>query len=195
MNTDFLPKGYETPKSYGNYFSFEKGENRFRVLGSAIVGWVYWDKENKPHRSDKPWKTIPADARVEDGKQKPPKHFWAFPVWNYAAEKPQIMEVTQATIMGPMETLAANEKWGSPKGYDIVVKATGDGLEREYSVVPEPHSEAPKVDISNIFLPALYSGGDPFNATTSDGSPMPNFDNPPQPAEVTAEDFPEPTIS
>lgn len=197
---DFLPKGYEVPKTAGNYFKLEKGDNRFRVLSSAIVGWEYWTCDKKPIRSRTPFKGVPADAKLEDVKDNNgvvirqefrPKHFWAFIVWNYASEKVQVMEITQATIMEPMGTLAKNAKWGSPQGYDIVITATGDGFEREYSVVPEPHSQAPKADISGVFLDALYRGEDPFNSTTSDGSPMPSFDSP----EVTENDFPEGTIS
>jgi hypothetical protein len=172
---DFLPKGYTAPKTSGNYFRFEKGENRFRILSSAIVGYEYWDTANKPHRSRSPFQSVPADAKLEDGKFKP-KHFWAFVVWNYAESKVQIMEITQTTIMAAIEALVRNPKWGAPQGFDVVVNATGDGLEREYAVVPEPHTPAPDKDISTVYLEELYTGGDPFAAKTSDGRPVPSFD-------------------
>lgn len=164
MDTSFLPTGYTVPKTSGNYFKFQKGENRFRILSSAIIGYEYFTTENKPVRSRTPFQTAPADAKIEDGKFKP-KHFWAFLVWNYAEGKVQVMEITQTTIMAAIEALVSNPKWGKPQGYDIVATATGDGLDREYSVVPEPHTEAPDADISNVRLEALYSGDDPFNAS------------------------------
>jgi hypothetical protein len=184
MDNAFLPKGYTAPKNTGNYYKLEKGDNRFRILSSAIIGYEYWTKENKPVRSRKQFTSVPADAKLNDKGQFAPKHFWAFLVWNYDEKKVQVMEITQTTIMAGIEAFVKNPKWGAPQGYDIVVHATGDGMEREYNVVPEPHSEAPKADISLIFLDALFDGGDPFNSTTSDGSSMPNFD-------VQPEDIPE----
>lgn len=158
----FLPPGYTAPKASGNYFKLEKGENRFRIMSSAIVGHEYWNTDNKPIRSREPFKTVPADARIEEGKFKP-KHFWAFVVFNYAENKLQVMEITQTTIMSAIEALVANPKWGPPQKYDLVVNATGDGLDREYAVVPEPHTEAPSADASGVRLEELYTGGDPFN--------------------------------
>jgi hypothetical protein len=179
----FLPPGYTAPKASGNYFKLEKGENRFRILSSAIVGYLYWTTDNKPVRSREAFKSIPSDARIDDGKFKP-KHFWAFLVWNYGEGRAQVMEITQTTIMSAIEALVSNPKWGKPQGYDIVVNATGDGLEREYAVVPEPHTEAPAADIKGVSLEALFDGGDPFA---------------PKDSEIVPEDFPkqadEPSIS
>lgn len=204
MDNSFLPTGYTAPKASGNYFKLEKGENRFRILSSAIIGYEYWTVDKKPVRSRTPFNGTPQDAKLEDVKDQQgnvirrefrPKHFWAFVVWNYAESKIQVMEITQTTIMSAIEALVKNPKWGKPQGYDIVVTATGDGFDREYSTVPEPHTDAPTADISNIYLEQLFDGGDPFNATTSDGSPMPNFDR----GEIVPEDFPPqdavPTIS
>lgn len=116
---------------------------------------------------------MPSDAKIEDGKFKP-KHFWAFLVVNYAEGKLQVMEITQTTIMAAIEALVSNPKWGKPQGYDIVVNATGDGLDREYAVVPEPHTKAPEADIKNVSLEALFDGGDPFapkDETTVEAEP------------------------
>lgn len=175
MDNSFLPKGYTAPKTAGNYFKFEKGENRFRIMSSAIVGHEYWTADNKPVRSRSPFRSVPDDARLDEGVFKP-KHFWAFVVWNYALNRLQVMEVTQQTIQSAIEALVQNPKWGPPQGYDIVIKASGDGFDREYTVVPEPHTPAPQHDISNVYLEELYTGGDPFAPKTSDGKPMPSFD-------------------
>jgi len=158
---NFLPPNYEAPKTEGNYFKFKEGDNRFRVLSSAIVGYEYWTLDKKPIRSKEMWEEIPANAkRNENGSFQ--KFFWAFIVWNYDAEKVQIMEVTQKTIQEGIEALVLNKKWGDPKKYDLVIKAEGEKLERTYQVIPEPHSEAPEADISRIKLEALFEGLDPF---------------------------------
>ena len=91
------------------------------------------------------------------------KHFWAFPVWNYDASRVQVMELTQKSIMGSIKSYVENKKWGDPTGYDLVVTRTGEGLETEYTTIAEPHSPAPKADISKVNAKALFGGGDPFS--------------------------------
>lgn len=157
----FLPKGYKAPVSEGNYFKFKQGENRFRILSSAIVGFQHWTTDNKPVRTAEALTERPANAKVDENGNFQ-KHFWAFVVYNYDAGKPQIMEITQKTIQQGIGALSDNSKWGDVKGYDIVVSRSGEGLETEYSVLPEPKSEAPKADISQINLNALFRGEDPF---------------------------------
>lgn len=158
---NFLPKDYEAPKTEGNYYKFKKGTNTFRILSPAIFGYEYWTRENKTVRSVEPWEERPEDMKP-DGKV---SYFMAFIVWNYDAKKAQILEITQKTVREAIENLAQNKKWGDPSKYDIVVEAKGDGMEREYAVLPEPHSEAPKADISNINLEALFDGEDPFKVS------------------------------
>lgn len=161
MDNNFLPTDYEAPKSEEKYFKFKEGDNRFRVLSSAIVGYEYWTLEKKPVRSKSMWEEKPANAKVnENGSFQ--KFFWAFIVWNYDLGKVQIMQITQKTIQEGLEALVLNKKWGDPKKYDIVIKAEGEKLDRTYQVIPEPHSDAPEADISQIKLTALYDGADPF---------------------------------
>ena len=52
----FLPDNYSEPVE-SNYMSFEEGDNTFRVLDKATVGWEYWKetiiegkKVNRPVR-------------------------------------------------------------------------------------------------------------------------------------------------
>lgn len=159
---DFLPTGYEAPVIEGDYLKLKKGENRFRVLSSAITGFEYWNTSNKPVRSKEMWEEAPSDIKPDQNKI---RHFWAFVVWNYGANKVQIMEITQKGIQESIRAYVANPKWGSPKGYDLVINASGDGLEREYTTIAEPHSPAPEANISNIKLDALFKGEDPFSST------------------------------
>lgn len=160
MDNSFLPPNYEAPKTTGDYLNkFPEGKTTFRILSSAITGYQYWNKEKKPVRSPEPWDERPDD--MQEGSQV--RHFWAFIIYNYEAKKVQIMELTQKTIMGPIQDYVENPKWGNPLKYDLVVSRKGKDLnDTEYTVIAEPHSEAPKADISQINLQALFDGADPF---------------------------------
>lgn len=180
---DFLPTDFKIPASPSNYMKLVDGENTFRVLSSAIIGFEYWTNENKPVRS----KEVPEETpniKMRNGQADKVKHFWAFIVWNYATKQIQILELTQKSIMQAIKALVDNKKWGKPSGYDITVTRTGEGLDTEYSVMPNPHSELTK-EIAEVYnskqinLNALYEGKDPFE-TTKDygGKDYPKFEEP-----------------
>ena len=167
MNKEFLPNDYKLPDNKG-YMKLKDGENNFRVLSSAIVGYEYWNTNNKPTRSKEASKSIPDDIRLDkDGNPTKVKHFWAFVVWNYESEAIQILEITQATIQGAIKAIVDNKKWGSPKNYDITITRTGEGFDTEYSVMPNPHSDLEGKIIEafeekQIDLDALFEGANPF---------------------------------
>lgn len=173
--TDFLPSNYDVPQKAGNYMKFVDGENRFRILGSPILGWEAWEDTaeggRKPirKRMDQPFST---DEVSEPDKI---KHFWAMPVWNYKDERVQILEITQKKIQKSLRALAKDEDWGSPKEYDIVVTKSGEKLNTEYEVNPKPHKKLdPGVTEMyknmGIKLEALYEGKDPFASEHVDPS-------------------------
>lgn len=160
----FLPQNYEIPKSPSNYMKFVEGPNTFRVLTSAIIGYEYFDKDNKPVRSKEAFEETPTNIK-QGGKIKP---FWAFVVYNYQDKLIQILELTQKSIMSSMKANIDNPKWGSPLQYDITVTRTGEGLDTEYITQAEPPIATPTEEVVNAFmgkkinLEALYSGADPF---------------------------------
>lgn len=161
--TQFLPKQYKPQPATSNYFRYEDGENNIRVLGNAITGFEYFNKDNKPVRSKDQFEETPTDIKV-GGKV---KEFWAFLVWNYNLEKIQIMEVTQKTIMSALLALIDNPKWGDIKTFDITITKKGEGMDTEYNTVPNPHTETPELatkQLSNLTveLDNLYLGTDPF---------------------------------
>jgi hypothetical protein len=123
---NWLPPNYEVPKSIGNYLKFDEDTTKFRVMSHPIMGYEYWTGENKPVRSKEPFKGVPDDAWLDEGKFKP-KHFWAFVVWNYKEAKLQILEITQATIQRAIQDLVTNEDWGDPHQYDLTVTGKGEG--------------------------------------------------------------------
>src|SRR6266436_1331299 len=112
---DFFNKDYEIPQ-ISKYMKFEEGENIFRILGSfinetAVMGTVYWktaDKGRMPVRL-KPNVAVPAselELNPKTGEIEIPKHFWAFPVYNYRSKSIQILEITQKSIMNAIKSLA-----------------------------------------------------------------------------------------
>lgn len=167
MNNLFFPEGYSIP-TQSSYMKLRQGENTFRVLSSAIIGFEYWTQDQKPVRSKTLFKSIPVDIRRDNnGNPQAIKHFWAFVIWNYEAKAIQIFEITQSTIQTSIKALVDNKKWGLPQGYDITISREGEGLDTNYTVMPNPHSEIDQDIINeygnkNINLDKLFSGENPF---------------------------------
>jgi len=168
----FLPKDYKEP-SVSNYMRLSDGENRFRVLSSAIVGMEYWKQvgeSRKPIRK-RQGEAIPVgELEVNQNTQEleKPKHFWAFVVYNYQEEAIQILEITQKTIQQAMSAYVNNPKWGDPKEYDFIITRTGEKFDTVYTVTVDPKETLNKgitqlYKDMNIDLDQLFLGGDPFN--------------------------------
>lgn len=168
----FLPADYTPPASTGHYMKLLKGESRFRVLSSAIVGNEYWttDKEGKrkPVRVPMGVKINTEDLESSDGDGI--KHFWAFTVIDRADGEIKILELTQKSIQKLITSLVQDEDWGDPKQYDILITRKGDGMETEYTVNPKPAKPLEKeiehkwqaLQTEGFSLEELFAGGDPF---------------------------------
>lgn len=163
---NFLPKDYELPTKDNGYFRFEQGENKFRILSSAVVGYEYWTETEEGGR--KPVRVKSIKELVGTPQQYDAKHFWAFIVFNYRTSSLQIMQITQMTIMRVIKSLTKDEDWGNPKEYDIVVTRAGEGMETEYTVTAKPHKEFEHKEVlkqlKTIDLEALFEGVNPFEA-------------------------------
>lgn len=155
----------DIPESSGHYMKLQQGDNKIRMLDRPIDGKVYWTEDRKPVRKRQ---DEPVDFRIP-GTDKI-KYFWAFPVWNYAEESVQILELTQKTIMKEIRGISQDEDWGDPRFYDISITRSGDSLETKYSVVPKPKKKlseeargawASVKDIIN--MEALFTGENPFD--------------------------------
>ena len=171
MNTtQFLPEDYKLPDN-SRYTRLKDGRNKLRVLSSAIIGYEYFNTNNKPVRSKAPFKTIPDDIGLDrDGKTKRIKHFWAFVVWNYDTKSVQVLEITQSTIQSQIKALVDDEVWGRPQDYDITITRTGEGFDTEYNVNPTPHSELSDeikeaYESETIELNALFTNENPFKTS------------------------------
>lgn len=168
----FLPEGYEAPEVPSNYMKLEEGENQFRVLGEAIIGYEWWEDvagKRTPKRVES-IDDVPEVYAQSSDYRKQAKHFWAFPVLNRKANQIQIFEITQKSIMDMLEGLVMSKSWGDPLAYDIVItkKKTGpEPKDVEYSVRPEPKEELDAgvkalYDSMNVEVKKLFEGGDPF---------------------------------
>lgn len=159
---NFLPHNYEAPRAISGYTKLEDGENRLRILTSAIVGWEDWTRERKPVRfrfDEKPAASIDPT--------RPVRHFWAMVVWNYKDQLIQVWEVTQSSIRKRLQELAKDDEWGAPYEYDIKIVKSGEKVDTEYSVNPVPHKAIDPSIIEAfrskpIWLDALFTNEDPF---------------------------------
>ena len=161
-NNSFLPENYEPPKGGGgnNYMKFQDGTTRFRVISKPVMGSLAWDNENKPHR-------FRMDEKPAGEWREKPKHFWALVVWNYELERPQILEITQQSVIQAITNLNNDPDWGAPWNYDLKVTRKGQKLDTEYSVNPSPKkkiSQAIRDAVADweIDLDLLFDGDDPF---------------------------------
>lgn len=171
-----LPKEYEVPQKSGNYMKFQDGENRFRILAAPILGYEWWTEDNTGSRKPK---RITMETKITADEVDPQevKHFWAMPVYNYAVEKVQILEITQKSLQKYLRALDRDEDWGDFTGYDIVVTKSGQKLETEYHLNPKP---AKKLDpgiiamyeAMNINLQALYTNDDPFASSDAEAKKL-----------------------
>lgn len=136
-DNNFLPDDYEVPDAGGLFMKLEDGDNKFMIVGSVVLGWIYWNTENKPVRLQEKPKMIPDDIGSKDGKQGTVKHFWAIPVYIPKLKKYQVLELTQTTLMGKLRAMHHNEDWGNPIcRYQINIVKSGSGLKTEYEVLP-----------------------------------------------------------
>lgn len=180
-SNDFLPQGYELPKSESSYLKLQQGDNKFRILSKPIVGWVDW-KDKKPYRFPMDKKPAQAFSPTQDI-----KHFWAFVVWDYATKKISIFELTLKGVQTSITGLMANPDWGSPLNYDITVNKVGSTLgDTKYTTVPSPpkpvHEKIAALYADTpIKLEALFEGKDPFDVTNPEA-----VNNYASPAEISA---------
>jgi hypothetical protein len=154
-------------------------------MTSPVVGNRYFvelaDGSKKPVRK-RPGEKINVGEITE-----PIKHFWAMVVYNYDAQDFQILEISQKTIQNQIMALINNAKWGNPKQYDLVIKRSGEKLDTDYQVIPQPKQdlepaikegfEGVEIDLTQLYSTAQNPyGGDPYknNNTTVDPNEVPS---------------------
>src|SRR5690348_5018726 len=144
MTDTFLPDGYQTPETPSNYMELAEGLNSLRVLSPAIVGYEWWTEDADGQRKPVRVRTeaeVPEEFRTAFDRRSRARHFWAFVVYNNDAKAVQVLLIKQQMIMGAIEALIRNPKWGDPRDYDLLIEKARTGTRErdvEYSVMPEP---------------------------------------------------------
>lgn len=175
---NFTPKGYEVPANESMYMKLEEGSNKILPLASMVVGYEYWNKDNKPVRSKEAFKKTPEDIKLDDkGKPSKVKHFWAFPVWNYNAKQVQILQLTQKGIMESINSYVNSDDWGNPiMTYSFTVDRKGSGIETKYTVMANPKKDIDK-EITEAWEEAKdnINLDDLFESNSDSDDPVDNF--------------------
>ena len=139
----------------GNYLNprdiTEGVKTRITILGDeSATGWIVWadsaadaskrvklifasepSKEDIITRADEMNAVVQPDARAQQ--------WFGFFVYNFNAEAVQYFEATQRGLIEPIiEFLSDEEVESEPSLFDLVLSATGKGLDKKYSVLPMP---------------------------------------------------------
>jgi hypothetical protein len=127
----------EIPKPTGGIMKLEKGENKFRILDTPFAAYEYWEDEGNKRKPVRvlTYEEVPAEKKIGDDQA---KYFWAIPVYDYATASIRVLQVPQVTVLRSIQQFIDDSEWGDPKGYDIVVNRSGDGMKTEYAVMPKP---------------------------------------------------------
>jgi lysyl-tRNA synthetase class II len=166
---------YEPPKKYEDYTKLENGDNLLRILSNeAIDGCEYWEDYFNEEKQEIKQRPIRLPAYDFNRINQPVKVFNAFFVWNYKAEKIQILCTTKKTIYKRIQELAKDKDWGDLTSFDIRIRKQqqdpSDYKTVEYSVSPKPNTVLdPKIakewqesGFNRNALMLLFAGIDPF---------------------------------
>jgi hypothetical protein len=172
-----LDPNFEEPKRYGDYTKLEEGENRLRILSEGIFGVEYWKETEEidlrtGKKKKKPIRRPIEQATTIETSDWP--YFYAFFVWNYKAQKIQILSSTKRGIVKGLEKLTTSEDWKDVSQYDLIILKTktnpSDNMSVEYSITPR-RPTALEAEISEKWenscfnrnaLLLLFAGQDPF---------------------------------
>jgi hypothetical protein len=168
--------GFSEPIKFGDYLKIEEGDNLVRILTPAIIGIEWWTEEldKESGKIKKRPNRLPLDLALSDCPVIDWSYFNACYVWNYKAQKVQILSTTKRGIINGIKNLINKPKWGEITDYDInitkTLKTPNDPKSAEYSVTPEPKTMLEDEVLTKWqqssqcyeYLTLLYQGLDPF---------------------------------
>lgn len=126
-------------KRYLNVSKLQDGQPcRIRFIGEGITGHVAWTVNKKPLRWELLPDSLPEHVRPDDNGDRSAKFFLAGICWDYENEMFRAVELTQRSVLAELNKYMADEDFGDPAGYDVVITRTGNGLETKYSVLAKP---------------------------------------------------------
>jgi hypothetical protein len=170
----FLPKDFKEP-TQSNYMDFQEGDNTFRVLDEAVLGWEYWRNQTIDGEIKARPVRVKEEGQIPVGEVLEGKYglqiyfFWAFPVFNFNDNRIQILVIKQKTVRRGMLGFIRNAKWGDPKDYNFVVTRGKDESGKTiYTVMTEPKEALDKKIIENykklnLDMQIWFACGDPFS--------------------------------
>lgn len=154
-----LSPDFEEIIEYGDYLKLREGENKFRVLSKAIIGYIYWKKvKNADNKEVEKPVRIPLDEITSLDIHIQPKQFIAFFVYNYEAEKIQILSTDKKTVIKGILDFTQDEEWGEASQYDLKVKKTKTNPDDRFSVNYSVKASIPTVLDKSIEEKWIYSG-------------------------------------
>lgn len=175
---EFFPVGYKVPDKKKQFMKFKQGENPYRILSAPLLGWMFFDKNNKPivrQFSEGQYtenELIELDAKPDEDGSYSSRHFWALLVWDYSSNSPKILNITQLSIQLELRILDKSDKWGDLRKYDLVTTREGTGKnDTKYNTMPEPPTELipeiqqclKELEENNLLdLNAIWAGKYPF---------------------------------
>lgn len=166
-------------KRYLNVNKLPDGQpTRIRFVGGGVVGHVAWTVNKKPLRWEVLPDVLPESVRADDNGDRSAKFFIAGVCWDYDSKMYRVVEITQKGLISEINKYAADEDYGDPANYDLVITRTGSGLDTKYDLLAKPPApfaekepEAAKAFKSLGWdLNLLFEGKHPWSADDSDSA-------------------------
>lgn len=163
-------------KRYLNISKIPDGQQvRIRFFGEGATGFVAWTTDKKPLRWELHPEVLPEIVRPNDDGSRTAKFFLAGICWDYETKMFRVVEITQKGIIGDIQKYVADEDFGDPTEYDIVISRTGNGLDTKYDTLakpPKPISADVKAKFAELEwdLSNLYAGRHPWADSEDDSS-------------------------
>ncbi len=175
----FLPETYQVPDKAKQFMKLTPGDNLLRILSAPLLGWVFFTEDMQPIRRSFDEGEYTTEELMdlkgkkrESGEFEGSKHFWIMLVWDFEADAPKILELTQVSILKPLYGLISDEDWGDLRGYNVNIKREGTGKnDTSFEVVPKPKKILSKkieetikaLDDNHLLdLNAIWQGKYPF---------------------------------
>jgi hypothetical protein len=148
-------RDYVPPSGASMFFKFEDAKSkRVRIAGEPYV--------------------FTSEFRRGDDVQVSTKYAWV--IYNKEDKQAQILQLP-VTGFRQVAALGANDEWGDPAGYDLVIMREGTGRETKYTITPSPNKASLTVDeqeaVDKIDLPAAIKNAIPLSEHQYGGADLP----------------------
>lgn len=156
--------------------------------GHVIAGWTYFTMEGKPKRSAKFPGACPEDIGLSwegkkngTGEKAKPNYFLSFVALRKEVDDFVVVTFPQKKVREQYEEILSMEDYqpleSGMANFYMTIKRKGTELETSYNLVPtlKPPTKAEEKrwieSRDQLWLPALFVGGDPFGGRPAEGRP------------------------